>query len=117
MVERGLKVTWIQPDEHLAHMYALVVRGQDLGDEAADMRRDGGHVAADIGIVRGLDVASHGPPAVASPGDAGERGQGGADESEAPQPGPRQAASGKGGRVADHEGFSHRVVQSLAKEA
>ena len=113
MVERGLEVSWIQPDEHLARTDALIVRGQDLSDEAADMGRDRGHIAADVGVIRRLDVASHGPPVVAGPSAAGEGGQSGAKETQAAQAMARLAASRSGARVTGAHGLSRAVILLL----
>ena len=51
VVERRLEIAAVEPDQHLASLHALIVGNQHFGDEAANMRGDGGDVAADIGII------------------------------------------------------------------
>ena len=51
-------------------MDRLVVGDIDRGDEARDLWRDHGHIAADIGVVRALDEAPDRPPMFAIAGGA-----------------------------------------------
>jgi hypothetical protein len=48
VIERSLEVTRIEPDERPARLHALIVGNQHLSHEAADMRRHGHNIAADI---------------------------------------------------------------------
>ena len=72
VVQGGAVVSVVQADQRLAGLHELVVGHQHLRDETADMRRNRGDVAADIGVVGGLDEAPLGPPVVTVPACAGD---------------------------------------------
>ncbi len=67
-IQRGAVIARVQPRQQLSGLHMLVVGNRDVGDESGDMRRDGGDVAADIGVVRGFDEAPASPPCGAGPG-------------------------------------------------
>ena len=78
----------VDPDEEVAGLHHVVVLHQHLGDVAGDLRREGGDLAAHLGVLGHLDRAGKGrqPPGVeheADPGEAekeGDHGRGRAEE-------------------------------------
>ena len=71
MIEGGLEIPAVEKDQQLPGLNVLVVGHQNLRDKARDMRRDGGDVAAGIGVVGAFDEATHGPP-IAAVSDAAQ---------------------------------------------
>ena len=84
--QRRAIVAVVELHQQIARMNVLVVGDRDLGDEAGDLRRDDGDVAADIGVVGAFDEASDRPPVMAVPGNPAGREQGSAEQAPSARP-------------------------------
>ena len=93
MVDGRLKIAIVETDERLPRADIVVVRHQDLRDEAGDMRRYGRNIAPGIGVVGAFDEAADAPPliAVARGGERKEASKAGIEQPLEPSLGERAA--------------------------
>jgi len=67
LIERDPVVAVVDPRQHLAGFDALIVLDQHLLEITGDLRRDGGAVSLDVGIVGGDQILADGPVVPAIP--------------------------------------------------
>ena len=71
-IRGGQVVSTVELREDLAGLHGLIVGDQNAGHEAADVGRNRGDVAADIGVIGALQEAAVVPPLMTIPGRAAE---------------------------------------------
>ena len=119
VIESGLEIAAVEPDQQLPGLDMLVVGHQNLRDEARDMRRHGRDVAAGIGVVGAFDKAADAPP-IAPVSDAAQGdGECQAGERQMPASELQPAFHWSGGRRSfENDGIHHslhRIAKSFAR--